>query len=208
MSLLSRLDRLRDKDTEIRKAGILGSEPELLAPELDAPASGSTSPIGVSTQPEMSTRPAVPPVASSATDAPSTRPMPASLGNGLPGDDSIISISKPSMIKVSGGAVTSPLGAAAAVAKGVAIPAAGSVPAPPMTGSALDSETDPQAAQLALVQEIEGEDKNDVRRLYRFKHALFDSVMGALDARMWTNPQRDPVRSRAGKSAGSVDSWR
>jgi pilus assembly protein CpaF len=120
-------------------------------------------------------------------------------------DDSVVSVSKPSMIQVSGGAVMSSLGAATTAAWAAAIPSVSSMPPvnvslTPVFGSALDGETNPLAAQLVLVPEIEGEDKNDVRRLYRIKHALFDSVMGALDARMWTNPQRDPVRSMLEKS--------
>jgi pilus assembly protein CpaF len=96
------------------------------------------------------------------------------------------------MIKVSGGAVTSPSGAAAAAARGVAIPPASAATAVPVDGDAV-------GAQLSIVDDI-GDDKNDVRRLYRIKHVLFDNVIGSLDARMWSTSQRDQVRGALEKA--------
>jgi hypothetical protein len=145
MSLLSRLDGLRDKDSEIRKPDAPANEQVLHAPPSELPTSFSTAiPLDTSTQAEAPNATTSPRVTTKLTQSPIARPTLAPLSD-VPGDNSVLSISRSSMIKVGGGALT--------------------------------CETDSQAVQLALVQEIEGEDKNDARRLYRIKHALFDSVM-------------------------------
>jgi len=170
MSLLSRLDRVRDKDAEFRK------DPEAATPQ-DA-ASVAAAPIDGAPQADAQDNSifAAPPLGSG-------EPGGVALGDGADGgadgETGIVNISNPSMIKVSGGAVTSPLDVASP-AGGVAIPPAGAPAAPAV-----------RPGETALVPL---EETDDLRRLFRLKYGIFDDVIAALDTRIWQQTQRDVVR--------------
>lgn len=140
MSLLSRLDRVRDKDSDIKKE----SAADPAAQSVSSPGGGDA----------------------------------ARASQDGAGDSNVVNISNPSMIKVSGGAVTSPQGAAAAASSGEVIPHA--------DGSGSGG---PNSSGLVPVDE-----GDDVRRLYHLKYGVFDDVISALDTRIWQQTQRDVVR--------------
>ncbi|HEX8832650.1 MAG TPA: CpaF family protein [Abditibacteriaceae bacterium] len=164
MSLLSRLDRVRDKDAEFKgPSQAPGAKPA----DPSTPA-GDTS--------ELATQ-------STATGQDVASPEDA----GAP------PLSKPSMIKVSGGAVTSPLGAgmtSEAVIPGMASAAASTA------GTGVSGGGSTALAEVPATDEVS--------RLFAFKHAIFDAVIGALDTRVWQQPQRDQVRQEVEKAIDQV----
>jgi Flp pilus assembly CpaF family ATPase len=197
MSLLSRLDRIRDKDAEIKNQSV-ATPPDAISQFLERSgaaeatnqetANGSTdTPATISSTARASS------VTASLGVEPSPSAIEASAGqeglleelSSTNNDSDVIPISKPSMIKVSGGAVTAPLGATVQ-ANGRPIPASNLRPAMPLAVNGTAGQVD--------------DDEDDVSRLYRLKHLIFDGVIGALDPRVWQQPQRDMVRSAMEKT--------
>ena len=166
MSLLSRLDRLRDKDADIKKNEENGEPAEDAAP------------------PAPLTKPAALPSSSPAGGVVARRLAPDNGDNG--NNDEIPS--KPSRIKVSGGAVRSPEEAAADAASGLSVPPVG----------APNGELKTEENAIAVPEESVGE--SETHRLFDIKHTFFDHVIGSLDPRLWNNPQRTPVREALEKS--------
>ena len=167
MSLLSRLDRLRDKDADIKKNEENGASEE------NAEASAPLS------------QPAA---------LPSSAPTGGLVAKRLAaGDDDGEIPSKPSRIKVSGGAVRSPEEAAADAASGLSVPPAGG------SNGAPSSDLESIDKSLAVPEE-ENASESETHRLFEIKHSFFDHVVGSLDPRLWNNPQRTAVREALEKS--------